>query len=161
MKRYVLGAAAILTMVLCLSFSSIQAKAAGPRDGEIVDGSLLTSELEASDSFENVLRSAFLAMGVSQISNRSNGLIYIGGDTYCFQTCAKVKIFLYLERLVGDAWEPVFQKSKSESDAYYAGDGVYLTVETGSYYRIRGTHTAIYENDSQSCYTLTDGIYID
>lgn len=161
MKRHVLGVIIILVMVFCLNSIGIRAEAAGPRDGEIVDGSLLTSDLEATDSFENVLRSGFLAMGVCQISNRSNGLIYIGGDTYCFQTCDKVKMYLYLERLVGNSWEPVTQKAKTESDTYYAGNGIYLTVDKETYYRVRGSHVAIYENDSESCYTLTNGLYIE
>ena len=161
MKKRVLGVVTVLAMVFCLNLTGIRAEAAGPRDGEVVDGSLLTSDLEAKDSVENVQRSAFLAMGVSMISNRSNGLIYIGGDTCCFQTCDKVKMYLYLERLVGDSWEPVIQKANTENDTYYAGNGVYITVDTGTYYRVRGSHVAIYENESESLYTVTNGLYIE
>lgn len=161
MKKYVLGAVILLAMVFCANLPVVRAEAAGPRDGEVVDGSLLTSDLEATDRFEIVQRGAFLSMGVSAISNRGNGLIYIGGETFCFRTSDKVKVYLYLERLVGDAWEPVLQKPATESNTYYARNGVYLTVDKGSYYRVRGTHTAILENESESCYTLTAGIYIE
>lgn len=161
MKKHVLGVVTVLAIVVCVSVIGIRADAAGPRDGEIVDGSLLTSDLEATDKFETVLRGAFLSMGVSAISNRGNGLIYIGGETYCFQTSDKVKVYLYLERLVGDSWEPVTQKTVTEKDTYYARNGVYLTVDKETYYRVRGSHVAIYENDSESCYTLTNGLYIE
>lgn len=161
MKKYILRVIAVVTIMFCLDLTGIRVKAAGPRDGEIVDGSLLTSELEASDSFENVQRGAFLSMGVSQIVNKGNGLMYIAGDTCCYRTSEKVKMYLYLERLVGDIWEPVTQKAKTERDTYYAGNEFYLTVDKGYYYRVRGSHVAIYENESESCYTLTAGIYIE
>lgn len=161
MRKHILGVVTLLTLLFCLGISDIQAEAAGPRDGEIVDGSLLTSDLEASDKFENVQRGSFLAMGMSMISNRGNGLIYIGGDTICHRTCDKVKMYLYLERLVGDYWEPVTQKTKTEKDIYFAGNEAFITVEKGSYYRVKGSHSAIYQNDSESCYTVTNGLYID
>lgn len=160
MRKQVLKAVTLVMMTFCLSIG-IQAEAAGPRDGEIVDGSLLTSDLETSDQFENVQRGSFLAMGMSMLSNRGNGLIYMGGDTICHRTSDKVKMYLYLERLVGDDWEPVTQKAKTENNAYFAGNEAFLTVEKGTYYRVRGTHTAIYQNDSESCYTLTNGLYIE
>lgn len=161
MKKYVLGVIIMAIAFFGMNLTSVSVEAAGPRDGEIVDGSLLTSDLEATDSFENVLRGAFLSMGVSSISNRGNGLIYIGGETYCFRTSDKVKMYLYLERLVGDSWEPVLQKNVTEKDTYYARNGVYITVDKGTYYRVRGSHVAIYENESESCYTVTNGLYIE
>lgn len=161
MKKCVLGVITVLAMVFCLNSISFRVEAAGPRDGEIVDGSLLTSDLETSDSFENVLRGAFLSMGMSMLSNRGNGLIYMAGDTCCHRTSDKVKMYLYLERLVGDSWEPVTQKAKTESDTYYAGNEAFFTVDTGTYYRVRGTHTAILENESESLYTVTNGLYIE
>lgn len=161
MKKLILRVAVGLAMLFCVNLVGTKVEAAGPRDGEIVDGSLLTSDLEASDSFENVQRGAFLAMGMSMISNKGNGLIYIGGETYCFKTSDRVKMYLYLERLVGDDWEPVLQKPKTENDTYFVGNGVSLVVEEGTYYRVRGSHVAIYQSDSESCYTVTNGLYID
>lgn len=161
MKKHVLGVIAVLAVALCFKMTGIQAAAAGPRDGEVVDGSLLTSDLEAVDRFETVQRGAFLSMGMSMLSNLGDGLIYIGGETYCYRASDKVKMNLYLERLVGDSWEPVINKNKTEKDTYFAGNGVHLTVDTGTYYRVRGTHIAIYENESESCYTITNGLYIE
>lgn len=161
MKKHVLGVAVVLAMLFCLNLTGIKAEAAGPRDGEVVDGSLLTSDLEATDKFEVVQRGALLAMGVSAISNNGNGLIYVCGETFCLQTSDRVKVYLYLERLVGDGWEPVLQKPLTENNTYYARNGVDLTVEKGTYYRVRGSHVAIFQNDSDSCYTVTNGIYID
>lgn len=161
MKKYILGVVTVLVMAFCANLTGIQVKAAGPRDGEIVDGSLLTSDLESIDRFGSVSRGIFLAMGMSMISNQKNGLIYIGGETYCHKTSDRVKVYLYLERLVGDAWEPVINQNKTENNTYFVGNGVYLTVDTGTYYRIRGSHIAIFENESEACYTVTNGIYID
>lgn len=161
MKKHILEVLTVLAIVFFVGSFGLRAEAAGPRDGEIVDGSLLTSDLETSDSFENVLRGSFLSMGMSMLSNRGNGLIYIAGDTCCHRTSDKVKMYLYLERLVGNSWEPVIQKTNTERDTYYAGNEAFLTVDTGTYYRVRGTHTAIYQNDAESCYTLTSGLYIE
>ena len=61
MRKGILGALTLLVMVFCLPLTGIRTEAAGPRDGEIVDGSLLTSDTEATASFENQLRSGLLA----------------------------------------------------------------------------------------------------
>lgn len=161
MKKCVYGVVTILIMAFCLNLSGMQVEASGPRDGEVVDGSLLTSDLEATDKFENVLRGTYLSMGMSLIKSYGNGAIYIGGETYCYKTSDKVKMYLYLERLVGDSWEPVISKRKTEENTYFAGNGVNLTVDPGTYYRVRGSHIAIFENESESNYTLTNGLYIE
>lgn len=73
MKKCVYGVVTILIMAFCLNLSGMQVEASGPRDGEVVDGSLLTSDLEATDKFENVLRGTYLSMGMSLIKSYGNG----------------------------------------------------------------------------------------
>lgn len=161
MKKQILEVAVVVFMLFCLNLSGIRAEAAGPRDGEVVDGSLLTSDLEAIDKFEPIQRWSLLGMGISAISNKGNGLLYICAETFCVQTSDRVKAYIYLERLVGDEWEPVTQRAVTEKNTYYVRNGINYVVEEGTYYRVRGSHVAIYQNDSESCYTVTNGLYID
>lgn len=136
-------------------------QAAGPRDGEVVDGSLLTSDLSASDSFQTVSRGAILAMGASQIVNRYSGVIYLAGETFAYQVCDKLKAYVYLERLEGDEWVPVAQRYYENENNNALSDGVYLTVAKNYYYRARGYHAAFKGSTAESDSTRTKGIYIE
>ncbi len=151
----------LMCLVCCLNFLSLTVEAAGPRDGEIVDGSLLTSNQTASDSFEINTRSMILASGLSSITHHGRGVLYLSGETYGYQVCNKLKANIFLERLVGDSWQYVTQRSYTAEDSYKLIDGVYVTLPTGYYYRIQGNHAAIKGNLTETNYTLTDGIYIE
>ncbi|MEE0420187.1 MAG: DUF6147 family protein [Lachnospiraceae bacterium] len=136
-------------------------QAAGPRDGEIVDGSLLTSDLSATDSFQEVSRGAILAMGSSEIINRYSGVIYLAGETFGYQVCDKLKVFVYLERLEGNEWVPAAQRFYDSENAISLSEGVYLTVPKNYYYRVKGSHAAIKGNVTETNTTRTKGIYIE
>ncbi len=151
----------VVAMVLCCNLFALSVQAAGPRDGEIVDGSLLTSDTSASAHFQNMLRGAYLSMGDAMIVNYGRGVLYMDAATYCYRTCDKVKAYVYLERLEGDEWEPVLHQYCTELDNYYADNGFYVTVDTGYYYRVIGTHAAIKENEAESNYTITNGIFLE
>lgn len=161
MKKRMLRAAVAALMVLCVGVVGLQVQAAGPRDGETVDGSLLTSGMEVSDSFENVQRTGLVSMGVSRLAKENKGLIFLSGSTTCFRTCDSVKVYFYLEQLVGDTWKPVIIKRKTAANAFFVDNGIDLVVDSGYYYRIRGSHLAILGSESDAGYTVTNGLYID
>lgn len=151
----------VLIFSFCFIFLGINVQAAGPRDGEIVDGSLLTSDLSATDSFQVVSRGAILATGSSQIMNRYSGVIYLSGETFSYQTCDKLKAYVYLERLEGDEWVPAAQRYYEDENTYALTNGVYLTVAKNYYYRVRGYHAAFKGSIAESNSTRTKGIYIE
>ena len=151
----------LIMLIGCFSIMSLTVNAAGPRDGEIVDGSLLTSNQTATNEFQIAARGAILASGMSSITHQGLGTIYISGKTYAFQECNSISATIYLERLEGDAWVYVTQRAYSGADVYLASGGVLLTLQRHCYYRLRGTHRAQRGNISESGLTLTDGIYIE
>mgnify|MGYP007039228245 CR=1 FL=1 len=161
MRKGILGALTLLVMVFCLPLTGIRTEAAGPRDGEIVDGSLLTSDTEATASFENQLRSGLLARGFGRLINRGNGVVDIEGETSCHQTCDRVRVYLYLEKLVGNDWEPVVQKTATARNYFFVETSETYSLETGAYYRLRGTYSASKGTDAESRPACTDGIYLE
>lgn len=160
MRKGILGALTLLVMVFCLHLTGIRAEAAGPRDGEIVDGSLLTSDTEATASFENQLRSSLLSRGFARLINQGNGVVFIEGETTCYQTCDRVRVYLYLEKLVGNEWEPVVQRTATARDYFFAEISETFSLEKDAYYRLRGVYSASKETDAESRPACTDGIYL-
>lgn len=160
MKSAIKGILTIIIMLSCFNVLSNNVFAAGPRDGEIVDGSLLTSDKTATDSFSVLKKAAILSNGRSSITNYGQGVLYMSGETFGFYVCDEMRAHIILERLVDNEWEYVTQRYYTGNDVYTVSDGVYLTLFTKTYYRVRGTHTAIKDNMTETQTTLTNGIYI-
>lgn len=161
----------LMCMTFMLAFTKIDGQAAGPFDGLVVDGSMLTSNLEAKDTKPLVPVNPFdqgifpygdyLSNGTAQISNQGGGTIYISGGTYCYETCNSVQVNLFLERYSNGSWGNVTSSHKTVNDAYVATDGFFYAVKKGYYYRVRGGHVATKNGTTESTTTCTDGIYID
>ena len=128
----------------------INVSAAGPLDGLIIDGSLLTSDESATD--EN---------GVSTINDKGSGMVYISGYTNCYRTSDKVQVFLYLERLSNGGWTTVKTQSNVAYDTYKVSTAMGFAVAKGYYYRVKGTHIAKKGSTTESCTTCTSAIYIN
>ena len=158
-------------MLLIVVLSSITVSAAGPLDGQVVDGTLLTSEESVSDEQPLVPENPFdegiatygnyLSNGVVYLSDEGSGTIYMSGETYCYETSDVVKVSLYLDKLVNGTWTTVKTSNYSEYNAYYAHRGFYLAVAKGYYYRLRGVHSATKGSTVESTSTCTKSIYID
>lgn len=129
--------------------------------GGIVDGSVLTGELEAEDIVTPKLRNSYLAQGIVKIVNNGNGIVGIGGSTDCFVDCDVVKLNLYLERSKGNSG---FSSYKSFTFTEYNTSSVFegfnYAVEKGYYYRLRGYHYASKGGKAENLGSRTDGIYI-
>ena len=159
---------AFLLMLILLNVCCINGIAAGPLDGKVVDGSLLTSEESASDEKPLVEISndllipfgTYLSTGISEIKNKGNGIVYISGNTSCYRDSDKVQVFLYLERLENGGWSTYKTHSKIGYDTYAVSVGVSFSVSKGYYYRVRGLHTAQKGSTVESCTTCTSAIYI-
>ena len=105
----------VLAIMFFANLTVISGKAQGPLDGEIVDGSLLTSDESAFDEKPLILQNSlegdiipfgtYLSNGISGITDKGGGVVYVSGHTNCNRTSDKVQVYLYLERLGNSGWE--------------------------------------------------------
>ncbi|MBD9013578.1 MAG: hypothetical protein EGR15_03065 [Lachnospiraceae bacterium] len=154
-------------LVSCFLFG-IVSNAEEWHDGMVVDGSLLTSDLEASDTQElhaqvgGIIEpyGIYLSNGVSTITNKGNGVVYVLGETFCNKTSDKVYAKVYLERLSNGGWSTIKTHSSTSYNTYYTAAGVSFSVAKGYYYRVKGYHTAEKNGKLESTFTYTSGIYI-
>lgn len=148
----------------------INVSAAGPLDGLIIDGSLLTSDESATDEkpllpveseIGMIPYGTYLSNGVSTINDKGSGMVYISGYTNCYRTSDKVQVFLYLERLSNGGWTTVKTQSNVAYDTYKVSTAMGFAVAKGYYYRVKGTHIAKKGSTTESCTTCTSAIYIN
>lgn len=157
--------AVVLSLMCCLCLAGTKSEAAelktqGPMDGIMVDGSMLTSELESEGLWNKLSRGAYLASGASQIVNKGNNTIYMSGTTNCHKTVDRVKAIIYLQRLQNGSWVSVASEVYTAEDAYTISGGATAWVAGGYYYRVRGVHTAAKGEVLESGNSQTDGLYI-
>ena len=139
--------------------------------GQIIDGSLLTSDDYASDI--KVLQpedldvgeiepfGVYLSNGKSNISKQGSGLVYISGGTYCYKTSDVVYVELSLEQLSNGGWHTIKSQTHTTYNNDFAYTGLSFSVAHGHYYRVKGYHYAKTGSKIESVSTCTSGIYID
>ena len=160
-----------LMIIFTLLISSVNGIAAGPLDGQIIDGSLLTSENSARDEQPLTVQTGlnnhsivpygtYLSNGASEITNQGGGLVYVSGSTYCYSVSDKVQITLYLERLSNGGWSTYKTHSRTAYNDYVISTGLGFAVPKGYYYRVRGAQIVTKGSTVESCTTCTSAIYI-
>lgn len=129
--------------------------------GSILNGSLLTDELEAENTIQPLARTSLLYAGTVKIVNYGDGIIGIGGNTLCLKTCDNVQFHFYLERSRG---VEDFYSYKSfcytTQNANMLAKSLKCVVPKGYYYRLRGYHYAEKNGMKENLGSVTDGIYI-
>ena len=156
-----------IIMVFSIMCVGLFAKADGPLDGKIIDGSLLTSEETASDQKALVPEGniipygMYLSNGSSNITKQGSGLVYVSGATYCYRVSDTVYVKLYLERLSNGGWTTVQTHEHATYNSDYAYTGLNYSVAKGYYYRVRGYHYAKKGSTIESVTTCTSGVYIN
>lgn len=129
--------------------------------GEEIDGSVLTTDLEAEDIYQNRMRSSYLCSGTVKITNKGNGSVGIYGSTDCYVDCDTVKTYIYLERSKGDgAFSSYRSWEYSTTNTFTLSKSFTYPVETGYYYRLRGYHSCTKNGVTENGGTRTNGIYI-
>lgn len=71
-----------------------------------------------------------------------------------------ITVSLKLQRLIGGEWKDYITRSYTEYDSAGTSAGYNVTVPTGYYYRVKGTHTAVKGSVTESTTSYTDGVYI-
>lgn len=150
-----------LLLLLCVVFGSVSVSAADDRLGEIVDGSVLTDDAESTGMYQAVARWSYLSCGTGTISHTGTK-VSVAGTTSCFVTCDKVKVAVYLQRLVGNSWVNVYTLGpKTATNTYYVSNSTSYTVTGGYYYRVSGSHVAIKDGSSEATASCTNGVWVE
>lgn len=127
-------------------------------DDEITDEE--TTEEWAEDTSYNRMRSSNLNFGSMKIQKLSSTKISINGITQCHRKCAKVYLYIYLERKVNGSYGTYKYWKYDASNVSNLTKGLTVIVPSGSYYRVRGYHAASNGGVKESTSTLTSGIKV-
>lgn len=151
----------MLFLLICMIMSSITVAAADERLGTVVDGSLLTDGTEATGNTQTLARGTYLSYGTGTLNITGTRSVNVSGSTSCYKTCDKVKVTLYLERLVGDKWVNVSTvPTKTAYNVSYVSNSKAYSVTGGYYYRVQGSHVAIKGSTSEATASYTDGVWV-
>lgn len=149
-------------IVSCIFLNSISAMAADERLGTVVDGSLLTDGSEAEGIVQPIARGAYLGSGNGRLSINSGRNVNVFGSTSCVRTSDQVRVTLHLQRLSGNTWVTVQTLGpKSAYNTYYVSNSGNYSVAGGYYYRVKGSHTAIKGETTETTVSYTDGLWIN
>jgi len=135
------------------------------------ESSLLSlGEICARDEYRTIARGDFLSGGATDISNKQDGTLLIGIDTYAHRNVDRIFHTVFLDQWDEDEedWYQVnswnFVKSKNE---VANGDlSMLLTsftvsgYEVGKYYRVRGLHGVEYNDEVEATATETNGVLL-
>lgn len=144
-------------------------EASGPMDGQVVDGSVLTSEIEVFDERDLIPQNPFdiapygtyLSNGAASITDKGNGVVYISGETSCYRYSDEVYVEIFLEKLSNGSWSTLKTQSGIAYNTYFVSTTVSFTVSKGYYYRVKGIHYAKKGSKMESVTTCTNGIYVN
>lgn len=160
----------LFSFLLVFSLMGTVIEASGPMDGQVVDGSILTSEKQVFETKDLVPENPFnndimpygtyLSNGTAGITDKGGGVVYISGETYCYRYSDEVFVELYLQRLSNGSWNTIKTQSSIEYNTYAAYASMSFLVLKGYYYRVVGAHYAKKGNKVESVTTCTNGIYI-
>ena len=127
-------------------------------DDEITDEE--TTEEWTEDTSYNMMRSNNLSYGNMKIQKLSSTKIAINGMTQCHRKCAKVYLYIYLERKVNGSYGTYKYWKFDASNVSNLTKEMTVIVPSGTYYRVRGYHAASNGGVKESTSTLTQGIKV-
>lgn len=130
--------------------------------GTVVDGSLLTNELQAEADSRSLLRGNYLSYGTTSIVNHEDGTVGVGGSTVAHVVCDKLYLTITLQQKVGDDWYDYRTWESTKRDSAILSKGYTVEVPSGFYYRVKGLHLVEENGDnSESQVTHSDGIWVE
>lgn len=151
----------MLLMICCMVFGTMHASAADELLGTVVDGSLLTDGTEVSYTITPKARGTYLSSGTGNLGLTAYRKLNMSGSTSCYQAVDKVKVTLYLQRLVNGSWVNVTTLGpKTDYNDYYVYTSNTYSVAGGYYYRVYGGHTAIEGSVSEAQTSYSDGFWV-
>ena len=161
MRKKIISTLSLLLSVCFLFCGTLNAEETSLKQ---VDGSYLTNQETTEGTTENSLtRGEHLMDGSCTISKAGIGKIYVYGQTTAHHTVDKIEVVVYIDKYNADTdkWERLDVISKESTDTYYVSLGKRMTVERGTYYRVRSEHFVFKGDDFEETGCFTDGIKID
>lgn len=164
----------VLAVIIILSFVFSIKGLAGERNlgdlpGRYNQSVLLDQSIKsAKDIFRGLLKGEILSMGMIEIVNKQNGDILIQVDTFAHRDVDKILHTVFLEYwdkgknewVQVDHWN--FSEERGDRDSFtmlstsFTVNGYPLE----RFYRVRGLHMVQLGEETEGCYTETDGILI-
>lgn len=161
MKKKIMATISLILSICFLVCGTLNAEETALKQ---VDGSYLTNQATAESSTEDAIaRGEHLMDGSCTITKAGIGKIYVYGQTTANHTVDKVDVTVYVDQynVKTDNWDVIEVWSKESKDTYYVSTAKRLTVERGTYYRVRSDHTVYMGDDFEETACFTDGIKID
>lgn len=154
-------AMALMVATVCSSMSVLAAE--NDLAGLTVDGSVLTTDQSAEDSYISYARGNILSNGDIKLQNMGGRKLGLSGNTICHVTCDQVICNLYLQQYNASTglWQSYDSWNASTTNAYSLFKVYETKVAGGYWYRLRGGHIAIKGGTVESITTTTDGIWVD
>ena len=148
-------------LLFALTLGTISVMAADELLGTVVDGSLLTEELEAEGIAYPRVRGSYLSSGSGRITIAGTRQVNVTGNTSAYQKVDKIKVTLHLQRLKSGSWVHVTTLGpKTNTNANYVSNSQTYSVTGGYYYRVYGAHTVIENGSSEAMTSCTDGVWV-
>ena len=156
-KKYVLP----LLLICCFLMSTLQVAAADELLGTVVDGSVLTNDIEAEDTVYPRQRGSYISSGSGRVTIAGPGSVTVSGSTTAYQNVDEIKVTLYLQRLVNGNWVHVATLGpKTKYNTNYVSNSKTYSVSHGYYYRVTGGHTVIEGSKSEALTSATNGVWV-
>ena len=157
LKKFVLP----LLLICCFLMSTLQVVAANELLGTVVDGSVLTDDMEAEDTVYPRQRGSYLSSGSGHIVLAGTGKVTISGNTAAYQNVDEIKVTLYLQRLENGQWVHVATLGpKTNYNTNYVSNSKTYSVTRGYYYRVTGGHTVIKGSKSEALTSATNALWV-
>lgn len=155
----------IITVILfltCMLLGSMHVSAADDRLGTIVDGSLLTDNLEAETTVYPLARGTYLSSGTGGLTIKGARSVRISGSTNAYQNVDEITVTLHLQRLEGNKWVNVTTLGpKTAYNTYTVSNANTYSVTGGYYYRVYGGHSVIEGGRNEAVPSYTDGVWVN
>lgn len=161
MRKKIISTLGLILSICFLFCGTLNAEETSLRQ---VDGSYLTNQEIAEGKTEHAItRGEHLMDGSCTISKAGIGKIYVYGQTTAHHTVDKVDVTVYVDQYNAktDKWDLIDVWSKESKDTYYVSTAKRITVERGTYYRVRSSHGVCVGDDFEETACFTDGIMID
>ena len=149
-----------IILVFCIAFSGMGLVVSANDSEWGGKTSSFIDELESEDFWYNLLKGTYLQAGNSKISAPGGYYVKISGGTDAYQTCDMVKAVIYLDRYENGEWIYIDSAVFTATNTYTVNGYERIPVLPGYYYRARGYHTVKKGSTTETCYTLSNGIWI-
>ena len=142
-------------------FNSMNVQASDNGDSK---GKGPVTSASASGKIVGEARGKYLMDGECSITKAGRGKVYVYASSTANQDVDFISVTLFVEKLnASGSWEVIDRWQVRKSHTYYVATSRMLSVDRGSYYRVRAVHIAGIDAEYpyNASASVTDGIYLD